>query len=227
MPVPPLSSRETYLHHSWLCCSKRKALICSTQAGCPSSALWLSLATATICNSAVAYSSTSGFRARANLMMQGASSVSWRTKSRTSSWPRRHWKAKRSCTTISSSSRFSISRSCIMAGSRDSATCCTDSRQQARLLMSRMHSKTTSSSENPGTSSRVRSSTSPASQSSPQTTSSTVTLAKVPRTSRSSSGLSTEVSAMRTNSVIHLAMRTPSLARRSSICSRTPGCEAT
>mmetsp|Transcript_74827 Transcript_74827/g.206318 ORF Transcript_74827/g.206318 Transcript_74827/m.206318 type:complete len:229 (-) Transcript_74827:967-1653(-) len=154
-------------------------------------------------------------------MMQGTNSVSCRTTSRTSSKMSRHWKQYISWTTISSSSRFSTRRSCNSPGKREPATCCADSLQRARLLTTMTHSSTISSSEKLGTKSLVTSSTSPASQSSPQGTSGNVMLASVPSTSTSTSGLSTLQSAIRTNSFIHFDIRTLSLTSSSHMGTRT------
>mmetsp|Transcript_119590 Transcript_119590/g.298246 ORF Transcript_119590/g.298246 Transcript_119590/m.298246 type:complete len:338 (-) Transcript_119590:904-1917(-) len=219
MPTPPLISRARYENHSELCCSKRNALICSAHS-CPPSPM----RSATRCKVLVAWSRTAGLFERAKRMTQGANCVSERTISRTSSKVRRHWKVNNNCTTISSSSRFSTRTCCKRLGSRELATYWADSNINPKLPTSITHSRTMSSSEKPGTSNLVSKSMRPASQSSPQGMSSSVTLTRMPRTSANKSGLSTQPGAMRTNSCIHFDMRTLSPCSTSIICSRTPLC---
>mmetsp|Transcript_55057 Transcript_55057/g.159898 ORF Transcript_55057/g.159898 Transcript_55057/m.159898 type:complete len:372 (-) Transcript_55057:766-1881(-) len=218
----PLSSRATNRHHSALCCSKRKALSCSAQS-CPPSPMW----SATSCNVRVACSKTIGLGDRANFMTHGASLVSASTASRTSSKISKHWKVKRHCVTMSSSSHFSFNVCSSKFGSREFATYCADSRICAKLPMSITHSRTMSSSEKPGTKSFVSRSSSPASQSSPQGMSSRLTFARVPRISTSRSGLSMQLCAVKTNECIQLDIRTVWLCSISCSCCMAIGCEHT
>mmetsp|Transcript_40718 Transcript_40718/g.93651 ORF Transcript_40718/g.93651 Transcript_40718/m.93651 type:complete len:216 (-) Transcript_40718:1478-2125(-) len=170
-------------------------------------------------------SKTTGFRTLVNRKTQEAISVSCKMMSRTSSFISRHWNVKSSCKMISSSSLFSTKRSCNIVGTLDKAKCCPASLDKAMLPTIMTHSRMMSSSEKPTTRSLCNRSSKPASHKSLQETSGSVMFASVPSNSTTRSGLSTQQSAMRTNSTIHFAILALSAWSSSCIFSATSLCD--